>query len=208
MPKLDTSLHLDMLRQSPRRLLMRRGIYGLEWGDPEKEPRLASVKRRFIDPYVSSDATVLEIGPGGGRWTRYMLSAKKLYAVDYHQELLNELRKTYDRPNMVFIKNNGTDFPGVPDGSIDFLFTFGVFVHLDIEIIDQYLDNMRRILKPEAVAVIQYSDKNKPAAQSNKGFSENRPEVMVPLVEGKGYQILEDERELMWHSSIVRLYRP
>lgn len=206
MPKLDSPMHLNMLRRERPRfsLFRRRPIYGLQWGDPDEAPNLAEVRRRFVDPYISAETTALEIGPGGGRWTRYMLKAKRLYAVDYHQKLLDELRKTYDRPNMVFIKNNGTDFPGVPDASIDFLFAFGVFVHLDIEIIGQYLGNMRRTLKPDAVAVIQYSDKNKPEAQANKGFSENRPELMVPLVKSKGYRILEEDRDLMSHSSIVR----
>jgi ubiquinone/menaquinone biosynthesis C-methylase UbiE len=105
---------------------------------------------------------------------------------------------------MVFIRNNGTDFPGVPDASIDFLFSFGVFVHLDIDIIDKYLDEMARVLKPSATAVIQYSDMNKEKARRNVGFSQNRPEVMVPLVESKGYRVLDDERSLMNHSSIVR----
>ena len=31
--------------------------------------------------------------------------------------------------NIIEILNNGTDFPGVPAASVDFVFSFGVFVH-------------------------------------------------------------------------------
>ncbi|HEU5397089.1 MAG TPA: hypothetical protein VFV81_07970, partial [Verrucomicrobiae bacterium] len=68
-------------------------IYGLEWGDPENSPPLQYIRDHFLLPYVRPETTVLEIGPGGGRWTRYMLPARKIYAVDFHQELLDELEK-------------------------------------------------------------------------------------------------------------------
>ena len=168
MPDLSTSLHLSMLKAHslPRRLalavrreLTSADIYGLEWGDPETVPPLKFVRDRWVLPYVQSSHTGLEIGPGGGRWTRYLLGFRELYAVDYHEELLYELKKKFNKPNIVFIKNNGADFPSVPDQSVDFLPSFGVFVHLDAPIIKEYLHNMRRILRPTANAVIKYSDK-------------------------------------------------
>jgi ubiquinone/menaquinone biosynthesis C-methylase UbiE len=182
-------------------------IYGLEWGDPETVPPLGYVRDHFLKPYLSPVATVLEIGPGGGRWTRYMLGVKKIYAVDYHIELLNELKKRVGRKNIEFIHNNGFDFPGVPDQAIDFLFSFGTFVHLDLDIIQQYLENMQRILKPAGVVVLQYSDKNKPLAKANIGFSENTPELMRQLVLKSGFKIQEEDTMTLWHSSIIRFSR-
>ena len=221
MPKLDTTLHLDMLRAGKRRrrlgtritkavgvLLGRHDVYGLEWTDPDVNPPLRYIRERFVTPYVSPDATVLEIGPGGGRWTRYLLAAKRVYAVDFHQELLDELRANFHAPNVTYIKNNGTDFPGVPDRSIDYLLSFGTFVHLDIDIIRQYLQNMRRILKPGAGAFLHYSDKTKPLAQSNAGFSENQPDTMRALVSSEGYSILEEDTKTLWHSSVIRFGLP
>jgi ubiquinone/menaquinone biosynthesis C-methylase UbiE len=132
-----------------------------------------------------------------------MLPARRIYAVDYHQELLDELRSKFNRPNITFIRNNGDDFPGVPDHAIDFLFSFGTFVHLDVEIIDRYLANMKRLLKPDSVVVIQYSDKTKPLGQSNAGFSQNDPDRMRGLVSSHGYVIREEDVKTLWHSSIV-----
>jgi precorrin-6B methylase 2 len=216
-PELDTALHLHMFKRSkqrrslPRRILKavrtqlsNADIYGLEWGDPETCPPLRYARDHFLQPYISPQSTVVEIGPGGGRWTRYMLGAGRIYAVDYHQELLDELRTNFDADNLIFVKNSGNDFPNIPNESIDLIFSFGTFVHLDLEIIDQYLRNMRRLLKPESTVVVHYSDKTKPMAQMNSGFSDNDPERMCALVESHGYRIHEADDKTMWHSAVVR----
>ena len=217
MPDLDTMLHLDMLRLSKKKknLLPRvfgaikteltsADVYGLQWGDPEVVEPLRFIRDRYVLPYVSSERTAVEIGPGGGRWTRYLLDFKKLYVVDYHAELLAELKKNLWKSSVEFIKNNGTDFPGIAERSIDYLFSFGTFVHLDAPIIEAYLANIKMILKPGANAVIQYSDKTKIMAQLNESFSENTPEKMRTMVLNAGYTIGEEDLTTMWHSSVIR----
>jgi ubiquinone/menaquinone biosynthesis C-methylase UbiE len=179
-------------------------IYGLEWGDPELVPPLRFIRDQYVQPYVNPQQVALEIGPGGGRWTRYLLGFKTLHVVDYHKELLDELRKNVNEPNMVFIKNNGTDFPGVDPHSIDYLFSFGTFVHFDLPLIEEYLANLGRILKPGANVVIHYSDKTKIMAQLNPGFSDNTPEKMRKMVTDAGFRILQEDLTTMWHSSLVR----
>jgi hypothetical protein len=233
-PDLDTPLHLSMLREYKLRRRLLRGakafwrslrhtepggvgavraartafsapaIYGLQWGDPDRSESLRTIKDRFVTPYCNATHTALEIGPGGGRWTRYLLGFSRLYVVDYHDELLRELRKNFSAPNMVFVKNNGTDLPGVPDASVDFVFTFGTFVHLDGDLIDAYLINLRRVVKPGANLVVQYSDKTKPSAQLNDGFSDNDPERMCAMITRAGYTIVEEDRTTLPHSSVVR----
>jgi ubiquinone/menaquinone biosynthesis C-methylase UbiE len=204
MPDLESEMHLRMLDSARSRGRMAEGIYGLHWGDPDQAGPLKLVRQHYLAFFITPSTNVVEIGPGGGRWTRYMLDAERIYAVDYHQELLDELRRTYDQENITLIKNNGDDFPGIPDESIDFLFSFGVFVHLDIDIIERYLINMRRVLKESANVVIQYGDKTKPAAQQNKGFSENTPEIMLKMVRDAGYTVQDDNRWLLSNASIVR----
>jgi len=219
MAGLDTDLHLRMLergreRRSPRnrlrgvaRALRGEGIYGMEWGDPDAAPPLTHVRDRYLLPHVDESKTVLEIGPGGGRWTRYMTTAAAVYAVDCHEELLSELRHNVRSPNLRPIHNNGDDFPGVPDGGIDFVFSFGTFVHLDVDIIERYLANLRRVMARGASAVIQYSDKTAPMGRMNGSFSENEPETMRALVRANGYEILEEDTRTLWHSAVIRFGR-
>jgi SAM-dependent methyltransferase len=217
MPKLDTTLHLDMYRSWRRRrnvparikqalnvLFAKGDVYGLEWGNPEASPPLGYVRDHFLLPYLTPETTAVEIGCGGGRWTRYMLGVKKLYAVDFHQEILDELRSNIRSKNVTFVKNNGNDFPGVPTESIDFLFSFGTFVHLDVEIIDQYLRNIRALMKPTSNVVIQYSDKTKPLGERDKGFSENDPDTMRQMVSSHRYFIYEEDVKSLWHSAVIR----
>jgi hypothetical protein len=217
MPDLNSPLHLDMLKRSrvrqsrlsrglkaARREWTHRHVYGMEWGDPDSIPPLAHIRQRFVDPYVAKGGTAIEIGPGGGRWTQYLCRMERVYAVDYHRELLDELQKTFRRPNIVPIANHGTDFPGVPAACADFVFSFGVFVHLDVPLIEGYLANFHEVIKPTTNLVIQYSDKTKVMAQMNPGFSHNDPVRMRKMVEGAGYEIVEEDTTSLWHSSVMR----
>lgn len=217
MPELNSPIHLRMFRKYQNTaalsqrvraawttLLGTEAMYGLEWGDPETVEPLRFIRDRYVLPYVQPDAAILEIGPGGGRWTRYLVPCRRLYVVDYHAEILAELRRNLSAPNMVFIKNNGTDFPGVPTGSLNFLFSFGVFVHLELDVIKSYHASMRATLREDANVVLQYADKNKIMAQMNAGFSNNDPETMRRLILEQGYRIVEEDLTSLWHSSVVR----
>jgi hypothetical protein len=215
MPDLDTSLHLNMLAEHRRERLYKRflrafrqlrsPLYGLQWGDPDLVPPLKFIKEQYVLPYVKANHVAVEIGPGGGRWTRYLCGFKTLYAVDYHGILLDELRRNFGKcRNIKFVKNNGTDFPEIPQGSIDYLFSFGTFVHLDFNLIEAYLVSIKPIIKPHANVVIQYSDKTKVMGQAAKSFSENTPEQMRTAILANGYRILEEDTTSLWHSSVVR----
>jgi len=217
MPDLGSSLHLNMLRRykvgqslplrviaAIRRELHSKDMYGLHWGDPDTLEPLKFIRDRYLLPYVRSDHHVIEIGPGGGRWTRYLLGFEKLYVVDYHAQLLDELRRNFDAKHIVFVKNNGADFPGVEENSIDYLFSFGTFVHLDVDLIQGYLRTMHPLLRQGSNVVLQYSDQTKVMAKLNAGFSDNTPERMRQMVTSAGYTILEEDLTTLWHSSVIR----
>lgn len=202
MPNLDTTLHLDMLRRAKEAgKVTEDAPYGMNWGDPEEVAALTFVRRLYLDPFVAG--RVIEIGPGGGRWTQYLLSAEELYAVDYHQELLDELAKNFAAPNLHFVKNDGTDFPGIPDASIDFVFSFGVFVHLSYPLIDAYLAEIKRVLKPNGHVSLQYSDKRKKAAHKVDAFDIMTPDLMRAMVHRHGFEILSESNDLLPHSAVV-----
>lgn len=218
MPDLDTSLHTDMLEEfkrqnslfrrlyrSIRREMKGNSVYGMAWGDPDTEAPLRYIRDNWVLPYVAKDQIAVEIGPGGGRWTQYLLGFGQLFAVDYYPELLEQLKKNFDKPNVVFVQNSGTDFPGVPRHEVDFVFSFGAFVHLEPRLIEQYLQNIRGILKPGGNAVIHYSDKNKIMARNNPTFVETTPEVMRNMVTETGFSIVEEDLTTMWHSSLIRI---
>ena len=77
-------------------------------------------------------------------------------------------------------------------------------MHLETDLIEQYLRNLKSIVKQTGNIVIQYSDKSKIMAQLNKGLSENTPEKMRQMVLAAGFRIVEEDLTTMWHSSIIR----
>jgi hypothetical protein len=215
MPHLSSSLHLDMLshwrrensfvRRMSRAIRLSPPLYGIEWGDPDVVEPLRFIKERYILPYINAQHDAVEIGPGGGRWTRYLLGFRTLYAVDYHQELLDEVQRNFGyHQNIRFIKNNGFDFPSIEPNSIDYLYSFGTFVHFEFDLIESYLQSIKLIAKPHSNIVIQYSDKTKIMAQINAEFSDNTPSRMREAVQTAGYRVLEEDRTSLWHSSVIR----
>jgi len=218
MPDLSTDLHVKMLVAAKRkhsivrriarsiRKAMEPHVYGLQWGVIEDVPPLLHTLEHWLRPYVKPDQIAVEIGPGGGRWTKHLLGFRQVYAVDYYEPVLAELKANFGKhKNVTFIRNNGTDFPGIPDHSVDFLFSFGAFVHMDLPVIESYLDNIPRIMKPGGNVVIHYSDQNKIMAQESTGFSHNTPELMRAAVLARGYRILQEDTTSLWHSSLIRL---
>ena len=199
MPGKTSELHLEMLVNEEHEQL-----YGLQWGDPDRQANLQMIRDVALRPHVGEGRRVVEIGPGGGRWTRYMKAAEKIYAVDPFKELLDELASTLpDWPNLEFVLNSGSDLPGIADGSIDFVFTFGVFVHLDPEVVDGYLHEIARVLHPDGRAFIQYSDKTKPRAFRNKGFAVNHPAMMRDMLDRTGFTIEWENTTVLPHSACV-----
>jgi|SRR5579871_2396975 len=204
MPPLTTKLHVAMLQQAlDEGQPSRDGLYGMQWGDPDSYPPLVPIRDHWLLPYVQQDRTAVEIGAGGGRWTRYLLGFQRLYVVEYYPEVLAEFRKNLTQPNIVEVLNNGADLPGIEAGSVDFVFSFGCFVHLDADIIRAYLANLHAVVRPSAQLVIHYSDRDKPAGR-HPGFSDNDPRRMRAMVEEAGFHIEEEDTTFLDSAAIMR----
>ena len=223
MPSLDWNRRWgsDLERQLRKQRLR---YYGEQWGDPAaprwrrvlgtlvgkaRFRKLPQVVRDYIEPYVRPDAACLEIGPGGGRWTQFLLGARELVLVDLNPEFFDYLRARFPDAvaRMRFYQTRGYDLAGVSDASIDFAFSFGTFVHIEPEGIDAYLAELRRVLKPGAVAVLQYADKTKPRGRDNPDFSDMDPPRMEALAAKHALRVRAHDTALLLHSSIAVLER-
>jgi SAM-dependent methyltransferase len=201
-----------------------RSHYGDEWGDPGASAlrrwlgtltgkgrfrSLHRVARCYIAPFVGPDKVCLEIGPGGGRWTQFLVGARELILVDLNPEFFEYLRGRFPEaaPRMRFYETSGYELGGVPDASVDFVFSFGTFVHIEPEGIDAYLGELRRVLRPGGIASLQYADKTKWPAARNPNFSNMTPDRMEALAATRGFRLRAHDTALLLHSSIAVLER-
>lgn len=118
-----------------------------------------SLVETFIQPNVARSSTVLELGPGHGRWTKEMAPlCGHLVLVDLSPRCIGHCQSLLrGRPEVTFIVNNGKDLAGVPDGSVDFVWSYDVFVHISPAEIEGYLSEINRVLRPKRRAIIHHA---------------------------------------------------
>ncbi|MEQ8274971.1 MAG: class I SAM-dependent methyltransferase [Deltaproteobacteria bacterium] len=202
-------------------------LYGTQWGDPrhgtlrylvERYARrrkipgdLSRVVDRYIRPYVRPSSTVLEIGSGGGRWTQFLLRARKIIVVEIVPEFCEYLEHRFG-PRFEFYLTSGDEMRGVADASVDFVFSFGTLVHLPVPVVEAYVRESFRVLRPGGIAVLQYSDKTKQAAQlpgaQDAGFSATTGASFPPMCRDAGFEVLTHDLRLLNHSNIIVVRRP
>jgi len=118
-----------------------------------------SLVEAFIRPNVTRSSTVLEIGSGHGRWSKEIAPlCGNLILVDLSPSCIEYCRSLFkDRSNVSFVVNQGKELTGVPDGSIDFVWSYDVFVHIGSAEIEAYFGEIRRVLRPKGKAVIHHA---------------------------------------------------
>lgn len=109
-----------------------------------------SVVETFIDPYLGPEIDMLEVGPGFGRWTEFMIGrVRSLTLVDVSPTCIKECEDRFSdsRTCMNLLVNDGSSLP-IDDESVDVIWSFASFVHVDEPEIDAYLGEFRRVLRP------------------------------------------------------------
>ncbi|MDH3350809.1 MAG: class I SAM-dependent methyltransferase [Gammaproteobacteria bacterium] len=107
---------------------------------------------------ILPDRVVLEIGPGYGRWTRKLIEiSDRLIVVDVTDKCITHCIDEFgDNTNVEFHVNDGRSLPFISDRSVDFVWSFDVFVHIEPPDIECYLQEFRRILKPGGLVIIHH----------------------------------------------------
>jgi SAM-dependent methyltransferase len=103
---------------------------------------------------------VLEIAPGYGRWSNYLLPLSGTYVgVDLTEECVRACRERFgSATNATFAVNDGKSLSMIPDASIDFAFSFDSLVHAEGDVIDGYVAELSRVLAPQGIAFIHHSN--------------------------------------------------
>jgi SAM-dependent methyltransferase len=103
---------------------------------------------------------VLEIAPGFGRVTQYLLrSCARLTVVDLTERCIDACRERFaDVEHIEYHVNDGRSLAMVDDGSVDFAFSWDSLIHAEEGVIAAYLDQLGRKLRPGATGAFHHSN--------------------------------------------------
>jgi ubiquinone/menaquinone biosynthesis C-methylase UbiE len=132
---------------------------GDEWGSSDLTDMIIN---KYVKSYLQADAIVLEIGCGGGKYSEKVASLCKLIiCADVSQRMINMAKQRLQGfANINFEKLNGLDLHQFTSESINFVFSFDCFVHMEMEDIYCYLQEIRRVLVPKGIGLLHFANLN------------------------------------------------
>ncbi|MEM1181705.1 MAG: class I SAM-dependent methyltransferase [Acidobacteriota bacterium] len=118
-----------------------------------------SVVETFLVPNLAASSRVLEIGPGHGRWSKEIVDrCGELILVDLSPSCLEHCRELFKgRKDVSYQVTDGASLPNVASESIDFLWSYDVFVHMEPGVVASYLTEAQRVLKPDGRAIVHHA---------------------------------------------------
>jgi SAM-dependent methyltransferase len=127
------------------------------WGSSEAQWHFAIHPR--LHRYLPA-AHILEIAPGHGRWTQYLLRyCDRLSAVDLSDKCIQVCRQRFaSATNLALHVNDGLHLDMIADGTCDLVFTFDSLVHAELDVIEAYLRQFAGKLTPNGVVFLHHSN--------------------------------------------------
>lgn len=127
------------------------------WGGPDQQWYFSILPR--IHEFVPVE-TILEIAPGFGRWTQFLKGlCGRLVVVDMAESCIEGCRRRFaSETHIEYHVNDGRSLEMVADASVDFAFSFDSLVHVELEVLEGYLRQLVRKLKPDGVAFLHHSN--------------------------------------------------
>lgn len=206
---------------------------GVEWDKPKKlgldlpegENVPSYLDRVVFGPYLGTCEVLLEIGPGGGRFTEVLLPrCERLIALDTSEAMLELLKRRFEGTNKIdYELGDGLGLAPVKDSSVDRAFSYGVFVHLQHWDIYNYMEELERVLVPGGKAIIQHSNtfselgwnhfKREVPKSLNRHklfqtFIVNSPELMREFVTRAGLECVDTVTDVVRRDCITLIRKP
>lgn len=112
--------------------------------------------------YLRADSVVCEVGPGTGRFSRFIVSripGGQLHLVDHSPWMIRFLERYFrDQPQVRVHLSDGQSLPFAQNGWMDLVFVAGTIVALKLGTIHLYALEFARVLKPGGIVVFDYID--------------------------------------------------
>ena len=112
-----------------------------------------------IHPFLNG-GRILEIAPGYGRWTNFLGEhTDNLVLVDLSQECIEACKKRFSGlEGITYHINDGRSLDMVESNSMDLVFSFDSLVHVEDQIIEEYVSQIAEKLTDNGIAFIHHSN--------------------------------------------------
>jgi hypothetical protein len=154
------------------------------WGGAEAQWFGAILPR--IHAFVPA-RSILEIAPGFGRWTNFLRGqCDRLAVVDMAEACITACRQRFASDSHIsYHVNDGKSLEMIPDGSVDFVFSFDSLVHAEADVLEVYLRQLATKLTATGVGFIHHS--NIGAHRGDFSRMKRIPSVLRPTMSKLGY---------------------
>jgi SAM-dependent methyltransferase len=170
---------------------------GHEWSKPFGDTEKLWNSHIFDDIKEFRGKKILEIAPGHGRLTQFLsILASELLVVDLNENCIKKTKEKLGHHVLGYFVNNGNDLPNIKNDSQDLVFSFDSFVHIHENVIDDYLGEIYRVLKPGGKGYIHHSwllGGEDLSFLNYAGRARMTPEVFKHLVEKHNMKIVEQK---------------
>jgi SAM-dependent methyltransferase len=144
--------------------------------------------RVFIEPRLQGmDFTrILELAPGHGRNTAKLRPrSTEMYLVDVNQGCIDACRARFGGEKtgepgldghtcrMHYAVNDGFSLPMVPTGVITLVYSWDAMVHFDRGVVEKYVHEFARVMKPGARGFVHHSNYGSFAANPDSNWLDN-----------------------------------
>ena len=143
-------------------------------------------RRSITIPFFRVESfDIVEIAPGAGRFTAELVRlARSMVLVDLNQACIDVCRERFRYYQQIrFLVNDGVSLDAVADASADLIASWDSFVHIEREVVERYVLQFPRILRPGGIAWIHHSARG----MHSEGWRSNMTsELMAGYAEASG----------------------
>lgn len=130
------------------------------------DPEVKNLVTAQISLKTQTKFPCLEIGPGDGQWTEYLVAADPLYLLDIHKEFLDftisKFSAVYQSRirSYTLIESEIKDhlLEKLPQSQFGFVFAWDVFTFFPPDYLEKYLNSIFQILKPGGSVLFNYNN--------------------------------------------------
>lgn len=181
----------------PRKLVEYEGVghWGDHWGP------ISDFASRYVQGYARG--TVLEIGPGAGRLTKYLLDVEQLILVDLSRVFLQHCLERFAdaKPLIICYETTGFKLPFLKPDIVDLAVAVGVFMHLNRRPFQGYLRELSRVVKPGGKIVFDYWSIDAP--DRKKWFEYYDMKIIASWIEAAGFKIIYNGEKMFTDARVL-----